>query len=1449
MKKSKIERLLRYLQTLATLRTKIIRRVDEYPHFIWLNEIAENEKCYCKIKEKKDESDIVAEVKLTRKPEIPSALREYLKNRGISCDDKDEFEELEEKHKIRYRDFLNEWKQWKSLYKIYCKLYSIYQESLRLGEEYEFLLCLGLLSWRSEKKKEPIKRHIVTKRLNLEFDAKSQKFIIREDVDYPVKIETEFIPIEDLPERFDKLKDEGLKVIEEKGIWSEELKEYLKKFVHTIHPNGKFSDSLSADLRDYSSNPKIEYAPALIYRKRSIGPFYDFLTSLLDKCKNVNEVNFVLRDFAEIEKITKSEQKLESPIDYSNLEIYFPKPYNDEQLSIIERVQKFNVVLVQGPPGTGKSHTIANLICHLLANGKRILITSKSSRALQVLKNLIPEEIRSLCVIMLGEAKDERKQLEESVSGILNKINSWTDKFEEDIKSFEKELRELKQKEVDVKNKLKEFILRENQQVRLNSRYIGTPVRISKLVIEDTPKFSWFKDEVKYEQHYELQDFNWEEFLDSVRYFSNPEKNRLLNSKIPTANEMLTPEEMQKYFKEEKDIKKILEELEPKVDKDLLKSLSKKPELTHTIKNLFSDYRKVLLNLSPSFHNWTWLQKLTNDCFCGDLSIWKERVEKSTELLKRIAKNIEILRDNSLEILNLNKPLETILEDLSTLRDYLSKGGSKGWFIFKPKIIREREYIFTNIYVNGKQCRTIDELNTALLFLEAEISIKRILDEWSSYLIEVEDLQMNKPIGRYYKLSEIIQTLTEILELKRLRDTCSKAMAELELTLIDFLNDKQIRQIIETCDYFIYSQRLNEVQSEIERLSEKYEKFDKIPQIQKLLVALKDRNSNSYEEALLEIQEINLERSKRNELRTDIRKLKSKVPRLVEDMLKDPHNPEWNERIKLIPIAWEWAQAKDWIEKYTNLNIYSLNKELEKIESKKRAIITKIVELKSWHFLKNSMNEENIRHLIGWQQSMKRLGKGTGKYAYKHRKDAQIHLNYIKNRIPCWIIPLYRVWDTVKPEKEIFDFIIVDEASQIGFEGIPLFYLAKKILIVGDDKQISPEPVGVDKNDVYKLMNDLLYDFKFRDSFDLENSLFAHAELRYSSSKVCLREHFRCMPEIINFSNQLCYSDSPLIPLRQYPPYRLNPLEKVYITDANCEGEGASIRNELEAEFIAEKVAELCKDKRYENKTMGIIILQGQAQANLIDRMIFEKISTEEIQRRRIICGNPYSFQGDERDIIFLSMVIAPNKRIGVLSDEHDRRRFNVAVSRARDQIWLFHSVKIEDLSPGCFRRSLLEYFYFQKPQKIGQLDLEQINMAHRADRRLESPPIPFESWFEFDVALELFREGYIIIPQYKVANYRIDLVVEGGHRRIAIECDGDQYHDGEQIDKDFYRQRILERCGWKFFRIRASDFYYRKSKIMDDLKKTLELYKIRPVRASDKKSNSERAEDTLCLS
>lgn len=72
---------------------------------------------------------------------------------------------------------------------------------------------------------------------------------------------------------------------------------------------------------------------------------------------------------------------------------------------------------------------------------------------------------------------------------------------------------------------------------------------------------------------------------------------------------------------------------------------------------------------------------------------------------------------------------------------------------------------------------------------------------------------------------------------------------------------------------------------------------------------------------------------------------------------------------------------------------------------------------------------------------------------------------------------------------------------------------------------------------------------------------------------------------------------------------------------------------------------------------------------------------------------NPYSYQGDERDIVFLSMVAAPNERIGTMKREADRGRFNVATSRAQNQMWLFHSVTVNNLSEKCYRTRLLEHF------------------------------------------------------------------------------------------------------------------------------------------------------------
>jgi superfamily I DNA and/or RNA helicase len=181
----------------------------------------------------------------------------------------------------------------------------------------------------------------------------------------------------------------------------------------------------------------------------------------------------------------------------------------------------------------------------------------------------------------------------------------------------------------------------------------------------------------------------------------------------------------------------------------------------------------------------------------------------------------------------------------------------------------------------------------------------------------------------------------------------------------------------------------------------------------------------------------------------------------------------------------------------------------------------------------------------------------------------------------------------------------VDEASQAGIETLALLLLAKRIVVVGDDKQNSPEAVGVLEDDIARLARDHLGQFQFRDEFRPDTSLYDHAERAFGNS-ISLREHFRCIPEIIRFSNDLCYTDAPLIPLRQPPPKRLSPLRAEFVEQGACEGDGQRILNRAEAEKIVERIQVCLDDEAYEGKTMGVIVLQGHAQAELIEKRLAE---------------------------------------------------------------------------------------------------------------------------------------------------------------------------------------------------------------------------------------------------
>jgi very-short-patch-repair endonuclease len=171
-----------------------------------------------------------------------------------------------------------------------------------------------------------------------------------------------------------------------------------------------------------------------------------------------------------------------------------------------------------------------------------------------------------------------------------------------------------------------------------------------------------------------------------------------------------------------------------------------------------------------------------------------------------------------------------------------------------------------------------------------------------------------------------------------------------------------------------------------------------------------------------------------------------------------------------------------------------------------------------------------------------------------------------------------------------------------------------------------------------------------------------------------------------------------------------------------------------------------------------------------------------------------------------------------------------VAASRARDQMWLFHSVRETDLHPNCVRRRLVQFMSSNPELQSPNVDVATVrHEASQARRDIDHSPPPFGSWFEVDVFLALIVRGYRVLPQYPVAGKRIDLVVEDAQRRIAVECDGDEWHGADEYEADCMREGIISRCGWQFARIRASSFYAQRMKAIEKLIGEISLYGVRP--------------------
>jgi len=394
-----------------------------------------------------------------------------------------------------------------------------------------------------------------------------------------------------------------------------------------------------------------------------------------------------------------------------------------------------------------------------------------------------------------------------------------------------------------------------------------------------------------------------------------------------------------------------------------------------------------------------------------------------------------------------------------------------------------------------------------------------------------------------------------------------------------------------------------------------------------------------------------------------------------------------------------------------------------------------------------------------------------------------------RQAVPVWIMPLAKVVENFEPGQSPFDVVIIDEASQSSVTELIAFYMGKQVVVVGDDKQVSPDAVGQDLTTVNGLIDEYLQGVPNRHLYDGKLSLYDLAAQSFGGV-ISLLEHFRCANDIIQFSNALSY-DFKIRALRDTSQSLIKP-HVVAHRVAGIRGENKT--NLIEATEIASLIAAMFQRAEYDSKTIGVISLVGEEQAILIETILRQRLEPDAIEDRLLLCGNPAQFQGDERDVVFLSMVDSPSD--GVLSlraADNFKKRFNVAASRAKEQMWVVHSLNHStDLQADDLRRRLIEH----------ALDPSQIS------RQIEAAQQRAESEFERQVIQIMVARGYKVVSQWSVGAYRIDMVIVGVDDRLAVECDGEQYHTHDELERDIERQMVLERLGWKFERIRGSIFF-----------------------------------------
>lgn len=450
--------------------------------------------------------------------------------------------------------------------------------------------------------------------------------------------------------------------------------------------------------------------------------------------------------------------------------------------------------------------------------------------------------------------------------------------------------------------------------------------------------------------------------------------------------------------------------------------------------------------------------------------------------------------------------------------------------------------------------------------------------------------------------------------------------------------------------------------------------------------------------------------------------------------------------------------------------------------------------------------------------------------------------------VPCFMMSPLSVAQFLPADFALFDLVVFDEASQITtWDAVGAIARGKNVIVVGDPKQMPPSNTFGRKEE------------EDSDEGDLESILDQALAARLPHLR--LTGHYRSRHEtLIAFSNSHYYENQ----LTTFPSAetKKSAVTLHRVNGAYAKGRGQT--NSVEAQAVVNEVVRRLESMiagEEPTKSIGIVTINSQQQRLVEDFLDEARRKTPDLEPfftatdtfDPVFVKNLESVQGDERDIIVLSLTYGPTEsggrtmsmNFGPLNKQGGERRLNVAVTRATTEVLVFSSFDSSMVDLSRTKATAVEHLknYLEFAER-GPIALAEFSSANYGVDQ-------FDSDFEQAVAMNLREKGWKVQTQIGVSKFRIDLGIvhpdKPGEYLAGIECDGATYHGSPSArDRDRVRQLILENLGWRILRLWSTDYFQDSEYAIKKLHENLESYL-----KSDREQDSipENASDSDCSS